>query len=348
MKQIYQNPDIYQIEVPLPDNPLRNLNAYVIKSQGESLIIDTGFRCQPCEEALLTGLKELGVDWDKTNLFLTHLHSDHAGLASVLMKGKKGQIFMSKEDHTHFIQYLDDAYFDIYDPIFLREGFTSAEIEYLHTKNPSSIYEAEEVFKATHIKNGDTIQVGEYAFEVVMTKGHTIGHCCLYQKEEEILFAGDHILFNITPNITYWEELNDSLGEYLNSLVAIREKSVKTIFVSHRQNEGDMYERIEEILSHHLQRLLQTFDALEEFPKSHSTKVASCLQWSMRGKGWEEFPLEQRWFAVGETIAHVEFLVYRGLLTKEFNGTQMAYSLAYDEKVCKEKLLELWKVYQIK
>ena len=32
----------------------------------------------------------------------------------------------------------------------------------------------------------------------------------------------------------------------------------------------------------------------------------------MRGRNWEEFPVSQRWFAVGETIAHLDYLMTKG------------------------------------
>lgn len=52
--QIEEN--IYSIYVPLPENPLRNLNSYLIKGEGgRSLLIDTGFRRDECREALLAG-----------------------------------------------------------------------------------------------------------------------------------------------------------------------------------------------------------------------------------------------------------------------------------------------------
>lgn len=42
VEQLYHTPDIYRIYVPLPDNPLKYLNCYVLVSNGETLIIDTG------------------------------------------------------------------------------------------------------------------------------------------------------------------------------------------------------------------------------------------------------------------------------------------------------------------
>ena len=45
--------NIYTIPVPLPNNPLRNLNSYVILDGERSLVIDTGFRKEECRKALL-------------------------------------------------------------------------------------------------------------------------------------------------------------------------------------------------------------------------------------------------------------------------------------------------------
>lgn len=52
LTKVYNEPRIFQIDVPLPDNPLRNLNCYVVQDGGETLIIDTGFNRPECREAL--------------------------------------------------------------------------------------------------------------------------------------------------------------------------------------------------------------------------------------------------------------------------------------------------------
>lgn len=80
IEHICAEPDIYRIEVPLPNNPLRYLNSYVVRGRDRFLVIDTGFNRPECREALFTGLDSLRVDLARTDLFLTHLHADHTGL----------------------------------------------------------------------------------------------------------------------------------------------------------------------------------------------------------------------------------------------------------------------------
>ena len=71
--------NIYCKLVPLPNNPLRDINVYIIKGDdGRALIIDTGFNRPECEEALQSAFDELGIE--SPDVFITHLHSDHVGL----------------------------------------------------------------------------------------------------------------------------------------------------------------------------------------------------------------------------------------------------------------------------
>ena len=62
IERIQSYPLIYRIEVPLPDNPLRYLNPYVIIGADRTLVIDTGFKRSECREALFSGLSELNID----------------------------------------------------------------------------------------------------------------------------------------------------------------------------------------------------------------------------------------------------------------------------------------------
>ena len=346
LKKIYENPDIFQIDVPLPDNPLKNLNCYVIQDSGETLILDTGFNRPECKEALLAGLEELDADWEKTDMFLTHLHSDHTGLAPTVMGDKPGKIYISQKDHAVLWEHMKGERWKETDALFLKEGFTAEQLAELRISNPARGLEPTRYFEAEHIQDGDIIKVGKWEFECVYVPGHTPGQMCLYCPEKKIMFTADHILFDITPNITHWKDAADSLGDYLDSLVKIRGYEMETAFPAHRKNDMDVYVRISQIIEHHLVRLCETVDALDSAPDSHATDIAAHLKWSMRGKTWAEFPLSQRWFAVGETMAHLDYLIVRGMAARDDSGEQRAYRLTLSAEECKNKLGEIWNDYR--
>ena len=50
--------NLYKKVVPLPNNPLREINAYIITGE-RNLLIDTGFNRPECEEALRDAFREL-------------------------------------------------------------------------------------------------------------------------------------------------------------------------------------------------------------------------------------------------------------------------------------------------
>ncbi len=75
-------PGIYQVKVPIPDNPLGYLHAYLLEGKKGWLIIDTGWNTPDALAALETGLKELGLTLeDIATMIVTHVHPDHFGLA---------------------------------------------------------------------------------------------------------------------------------------------------------------------------------------------------------------------------------------------------------------------------
>ena len=59
-------------------------------------------------------------------------------------------------------------------------------------------------------------------------------------------------------------------------------------------------------------------------------------------------PLSQRWFAVGETIAHLDYLVCRGYAERKVVDGKNAYWLTMDGALCKSKLDCIWKNYRAK
>jgi len=77
-------PNIFKNEIPLPKNPLKAINSYIIVAKNRNLIIDTGFNTTECLTELMKGLDELNIDLNKTDLLITHMHTDHSGLAPAL------------------------------------------------------------------------------------------------------------------------------------------------------------------------------------------------------------------------------------------------------------------------
>lgn len=324
MREVY--PDIYLEELPLTGNPLKSINVFIVKTKDRNLIIDTGFNNEEVRQAMMNYIRALELDISKTDLFLTHLHSDHVGLASFLQAQGIGNIYMSKVDgeivrdavNAGGIQWsyvLENAH---------KQGLKVDNLkleDHPGFKNrPSDIFD----YIPCHI--GDTLDVGDFHFIMIDEEGHTPGMLGLYEPNKKILFCGDHILGKITPNITYWgESYGDSLGIYLKNLEKVKEYDIKYLFSSHRFLVEDVNARIDELMKHHEKRLNETLSILKMYDRLTVRDITKNMHWDISAKNWADFPDSQKWFAAGEAAAHLVYLMHRGKVKEEIEADGVAF-----------------------
>ena len=318
--------NIFRIEVRLPDNPLRTLNSYLIKDSVRSLLIDTGFRAEKCREDLCAGFEELGLDIEEVDIYLTHMHADHSGLASG-MAGRGRRIYIGEIDLSWLRNVASVANnWDRLTSRYVSAGMPEYIIENMEAINPAikmaAIPGGDKYYT---LKDGDTLNAGGYTFRCVHTPGHTPGHMCLWSEDAGLMFTGDHVLFDITPNITAWPSVRDTLGDYLDSLYAVRKYPVKSALPGHRKT-GDFHTRIDELIEHHHRRLAEIVDIVTESPGLNAYDISGKMKWRIRAANWDEFPDAQKIFAVGECISHLDYLCLRGKLSRQNTGTVDRYS----------------------
>ena len=61
--------NLYKIDVPLPKNPLKSTNSYILVSQDRNLVIDTGMNRKECFTALKAAFEELALDLSMTDFY---------------------------------------------------------------------------------------------------------------------------------------------------------------------------------------------------------------------------------------------------------------------------------------
>jgi len=306
---------VYRIEVPLPRNPLKYTNSYLIKGDKESLIVDTGMNREECYKALSLALKELDVV--NPSIFITHLHADHIGLAGEF--GAK-EVFFSKTESEIVLKMLDDPseYWRTILENYMANGFPQEEAKKMLKLHPGIRYTSMEKIEFTELKDGDEIEIGDFRLKCLETPGHSPSHMCLYDEDRKVFFSGDHVLIDITPNITWWPFLDNSLKSYLESLDKVCNLDVNLVLPGHRRLWKDLRKRTEEIRRHHQARLKEALMALDR-PKT-AWEVAPSITWDLVYSNWEDVNVVQKWFAVGETIAHLEYLFKQGVIEKEISG----------------------------
>ncbi|MCR1897623.1 MBL fold metallo-hydrolase [Irregularibacter muris] len=322
IEEILKN--IYVIKIPLPNNPLKNLNSYYIKGEERNLLVDTGFNSEVCYQAMKEGLKKLKVDMNSTDIFLTHIHSDHIGL-SYRIASKNSKIYISDIDKKYLDEFLNNHYWNYMLNKFKGSGFSMEEFEQNSKYNPLTAYLPPREIKYETIVDNFTIDLGNYTLRSIITPGHTPGHMCLYEENEKLLFSGDHILFDISPNIGTWNNFENPLGKYIESLEKIKDMNIEHTFSAHRSTIGNHRERIEQLIQHHRKRLEEAYNAVLITPGITAYEVASKMKWSIRSKNWNDFPIVQKFFAVNEAESHLEYLITSGKIKAELVDGKYLY-----------------------
>jgi glyoxylase-like metal-dependent hydrolase (beta-lactamase superfamily II) len=163
------------------------------------------------------------------------------------------------------------------------------------------------------LTDGELADVPGWRLRAVHTPGHTLGHLCFVEERTRRLFAGDHILPRITPNISVHRiDRAHPLADYLASLAKVRDLDVDEIMPAHEWRFRGLAERVDSIAGHHEKRLEELLGAVVAHPDTTPWFLAGKLTWS---RTWDQYSGRMRISAVTETAAHVIELARRGLIT---------------------------------
>ncbi len=313
-------PGIHKILLPLPRNPLRSINSYLIEGNNRNLIVDTGMNRPECRDVMDSELNELEANLLKTDVFVTHLHADHLGLAPHISGGRT-KVFMGRKDVEEINE--SDYWRDMLS-YAIGNGFPAVDPEAAIKKHPGYKYGPLGPMDMNPVNGGEIFEVGNYRLRAIHTPGHSKGHMCLYDENERILISGDHILGDITPNISLWQGNEDPLSDYISSLKMVKKLEVGVTLPGHRSLIKDHSKRIDELIRHHLQRAKEVLDIIGG-EKMNAFEIASGMKWDLTIRRFEEFPIMQKWFALGEALAHLRFLETKGKVSREHSNDIISY-----------------------
>ena len=317
-------PHLYRAIVPLPRNPLKAVNSYIIKGEKRNLVIDTGMNREECRKVLSEAFALIDLDLERTDFFGTHLHADHIGLIEE-MSAQGAKLYFNQPD-AEMLQYRD--LWSLARVMAARNGFPPTMVDMAIDSHPGQRYSPASLLDFTFVEDGDLLEYGPYQLQCLVTPGHTRGHTCLYEPHHKLFFSGDHILGDITPNITAWRDDDNPLSDYFDSLDTVYAMDIELVLPGHRSLFADYRGRIDELKEHHFQRLLEVLAILRECGPANAFKVAAGMTWDLDAEHWDDFPLMQKWFATGEALAHIQYLEAEGELEKKIIDGVLTFNIS--------------------
>lgn len=306
-------------EIPIRIRALKTANIYVVETKNRKILIDSGMGPEVDNFLKFSGEDVKSIDL----IILSHMHIDHIG-GAVHLRSKYGiPVAMGKGDVElmHRIRNDNQWFEKSYVSQLKENGMPSDLVGKSFKESPAmkeidyyTDFEVDYPLDSSFTLNGGDIRVIE-------VPGHSPGSVCIYVPHEKIIFTGDHVLRNISPNISKYIGIRDSLGSYLASLEKLKELDVGKGLPGHGPVIESMNERLDTLIGHHSQRLAEINGIAGEWLSAY--EIARRMKWS-RGRSMDSMNSMEKIFAIGEATSHLERLEEEGRVkSRDNSGVRM-------------------------
>lgn len=312
---------IYKIEVPIPF-PIKTTNVFFVDEPPRTLV-DAGIKTEASFEALKKGLEEIGFGLNAIErILITHGHIDHYGQAKRLSSLSGAPIYIHSKEYGRTRSILHSLGF--LKSVLLRNGAPKALVDEAIHFIESAQTLADPLEEAIFLNDGDSISFRSMTWRTLHCPGHSPGLVCFYWPEKKILFTGDHLLKEITPNPILNVSENifplryPSLREYLTSLENIERMALSLLLPGHGEEIHDARGLIQKVFSHHKERMNLVVAFLSKGERT-PFEIAMDL--------FPGVPPFEVFLGISEAVGHLEILREKGMVgVKEKEGKDY-YSL---------------------
>jgi glyoxylase-like metal-dependent hydrolase (beta-lactamase superfamily II) len=317
---------IWWLRMPLPIS-LDHINLWLLEEPGGFTLVDTGMATTAARDIWEQLCTSLLADRPLTRIVLTHLHPDHAGLAAWLQRRFGVPVWTSAATLEQLRMLLGETTPQMLAArlaFFARHGVEP--IDEIAGSVDSRGYRdsVDGVPQAGRLLlDKDESQIGSRRWQWLETGGHAHGHLCLYAAQPQaVLIAGDQVLPTISPNVSLTPLTPDPnpLATYLQSLERLSALDPGTLVLpSHGRPFLGLAARAAEIRQRHDRH----FAKLSEACRTPLTAF-QCLPFLYRRqqRGFHLF------LAMGETLAHLEYLACSGQFERQVDNAVTRYRRA--------------------
>ncbi len=327
-------PGVKWLRMPLP-LALDHINLYLIDSGDGWLVIDTGMQLGDTKtywEEIFAGDALEGKPIK--GVLVTHMHPDHVGLAGWLCEKWRVPLYMSRGEYffsralsapSTGMSWTSREY---YKRIGQGEEFISlmekqmGGFSSIVSKIPGSYH---------RLIDGQVMHLGKDDWKVVIGRGHSSEHVCLYCEKRKLLISGDQVIARITSNVSVMaiEPEANPMQEWLDShdkFLSLCEDAL--VLPAHNLPFYGLHVRLKELIAHHEDHLMAIEEACVE------AKTATQLLPVLFKR---DIDMQQMAMALGECVAHLNYLLAYKRIERTLDDGGVYRYLTIDPAVSKRK-----------
>lgn len=293
--------------MPLPF-ALDHINLWLLRDGDGWVIVDTGFGSNTTKQLWEQIFTDRFAGRRLKCIIVTHLHPDHLGLAAWLADRFGVDVWMTQSEfllaRTIWAAHGGDLLGRLAN-LYRRHGLDEQRATRVADRAGSYRQGVPAVPSSfRRIIGGDEIMIDDRAWRVIIGHGHSPEHAALYCEALDVMISGDMVLPKITTNVSIapLEPDGNPLKTFLDSLDRFSGLPEDTfVLPSHGLVFHGLHPRLEQLREHHAERFEILLDACRE-PRSATELLPYLFK--------REFDAHQLSFAMGETVAHLNFLMH--------------------------------------
>ena len=312
------------LRMRLPMPALNHINVWALEDGPGWTLVDTGMQTP-----------DTVVDWQQAfsgalagrpvgRVICTHMHPDHVGMAGWLTRHYACRLWMTRLEYVTCRMLVADTGREApADGVhfYRAAGWDEAALEHYRARFGlfgKAVHALPDSYR--RVVDGEELAIGGRTWQAVVGRGHSPEHLCLHCPEDRLLISGDQVLPRITSNVSVFptEPEADPLSEWLGSLAAIRQRISDDVLIlpSHNEPFRGLHARLDDLIEGHEQRLTSLLGEL--LTPKRAVDVFGLL--FRRRVGNDLLTM-----ATGESIAHLNCLIGRGLARREVDPAGVAW-----------------------
>ena len=306
-------PGLYWLRMPLPF-ALNHINLWLLRDGKGWTAVDCGIALDDTRAHWERIFTEFLAGQGLTRVLVTHFHPDHFGNAGWLTQRFGAPLWMTETEFlTAHAQYETLPGFgpDATAELFSQHGLDALRVSEIAGRgNSYRKIVGEPPRRFVRMLEGDEVEIGGNRWRVIVGYGHAPEHAALYCESLGVLISGDMLLPKISTNISVWPSKpeSDPLKLFLWSIDRFNELPADTLVLpSHGLPFRGAHHRVRMLHDHHRDRLAEVIDAC-----SRPCTAADLLPVLFR----RSLDTHQTFFAMGESIAHLNYLWHQGKLSR--------------------------------